>query len=98
MTLFGLIQGQDLENRAAHPYKEFQGVFPRAFRFYFLLSRLTTLVEQSSGSFGQTTIVQKAYCMDLSKETVVAIFRLATGAHNPKRATLILGLCHGFFY
>ena len=66
MTFFFLKSGQDLENRAAHPYKEFQGVLPRGFRLYFLLSRLTTIVEQSSESFIQTTIVQKAYCMDLS--------------------------------
>ena len=28
MTFFGLKQGQDLENRAAHPHQEFQGVPP----------------------------------------------------------------------
>ena len=26
MTFFGLKQGQDLENRAAHPHQEFPGV------------------------------------------------------------------------
>ena len=29
MTFFGLKQGQDLENRAAHPHQEFPGVPPR---------------------------------------------------------------------
>ena len=28
MTFFGLKSGQDLENRAAHPYQEFSGVTP----------------------------------------------------------------------
>ena len=28
MTFFGLKQGQDLDNRAAHPHKEFSGVPP----------------------------------------------------------------------
>ena len=28
MTFFGLKQGQDLDNRAAHPHQEFSGVPP----------------------------------------------------------------------
>ena len=32
MTFFGLKQGQDLENRAAHPYQEFPGVPPEIVR------------------------------------------------------------------
>ena len=30
ITFFGLQQGQDLENRAAHPHQEFPGSIPRA--------------------------------------------------------------------
>ena len=33
MTCFGLKLGQDLGNRAAHPYREFRGVPPRGNNF-----------------------------------------------------------------
>ena len=36
MTFFGLKQGQDLENKAAHPHQEFPGVPPGNKRFNHL--------------------------------------------------------------
>ena len=32
LHFFGLKSGQDLENRAAHPYQEFPRILPRAFK------------------------------------------------------------------
>ena len=45
MTFFGLKEGQDLENRAAHPHQEFPGVPPGFFgHFNFSKNKTQTAV------------------------------------------------------
>ena len=50
MEYFGLKLGQDLGNRAAHPYQEFRGVAPPGLGFTIIFNN-PRLLQTNSGGF-----------------------------------------------
>ena len=59
ITFFGLQQGQDLENRAAHPHQEFPGVPPGPFPF---IHRLGSSPQQGRARFSRRFFATLARC------------------------------------
>ena len=83
MTFFGLKQGQDLENRAAHPHQEFPGVLPGPF------SRVTNgLCEYSQACwalrFFASTSRYKKFALHAAS---------SLGSTRKQRALLIFSAC-----